>query len=188
MMNFFTRKQRAPEVTELSVFVSKPSALNRRQGQFCEQIQAMVRAEGLVPRTVDSTNVAPLMTVKQTLQTCRGALVLGLRQLHVETGVDKAGTKKRRSVNNEYLPTPWNQIEAGMAFMLGSPVMLIGEADIRGGVFDPGMSDRFVHQAVLSTEWLKSDQFGRSFTAWVEEVKEWKNSAERLADQFSGYH
>ena len=43
------------------------------------------------------------------------------------------------------LPTPWNQLEAGILFGLKLPLLIFKEADIEGGVFDVGISDAFVH-------------------------------------------
>ncbi len=84
---------------------------------------------------------------------CQGAIILGLRQINVLDAVLKEGTiQESRSMPSNFLPTPWNQIEAGMAFMLGLPTLIIKEDGVWGGVFDVGSSDRFVHQVSLPSE------------------------------------
>ncbi len=84
---------------------------------------------------------------------CQGAIILGLRQINVLDAVLKEGTiQESRSMPSNFLPTPWDQLEAGMAFMLGLPTLIIKEDRVWGGVFDVGSSDRFVHQVSLPSE------------------------------------
>jgi hypothetical protein len=42
-------------------------------------------------------------------------------------------------------PTPWNQLEAGILFGLGLPLLIIRESGISGGIFDAGVTDVFIH-------------------------------------------
>jgi hypothetical protein len=103
---------------------------------------------------------------------CSGALALGLRQLHVETGEAKAGSPVAKTVADLYLSTPWNQIEAGIAVALERPLLIAREKGVEGGVFDIGSSDRFIHQVEFGTEWLESPRFRQPFETWVAGVRE----------------
>lgn len=88
----------------------------------------------------------------------------------VMEGFEKPATEKQRKIENEFLPTPWNQIEASMAYMQDMPLMIIREQGVSGGVFDVGITDRYVHQAELSTEWLNSEMFIQPFNEWFSDV------------------
>ncbi len=112
-----------------------------------------------------------MTAVKRIMVGCQGAIVLGLRQSRVVEGVEKEQTAQESPMENIFLPTPWNQIEAGMAFMLDLPTLLIREDGVQGGVFDLGSTDRFVHKINLPTgEWLRSPQFLQPFNEWFAEV------------------
>jgi hypothetical protein len=141
----------------------------------------VLAGEGLQARTLGVTDypgLAPLAEVLALMRQCNGALVLGLRQLHVETGEAKAGTPAAAMVADLYLSTPWNQIEAGMAIALGLPLLVAREEGVESGVFDIGSSDRFIHQVEFGAEWLESPRFRQPFEAWVANVREFSLTAE----------
>lgn len=96
--------------------------------------------------------------------------MLGLRQTLIKDGLHKAHTADEVSLADCYLPTPWNQIEAGMAFMSKLPLLILKERGVRGGVFDAGSTDRFIHQADLNDGYLDSKQFLQPFHSWQDEV------------------
>ncbi|MGH7208202.1 MAG: hypothetical protein ACREIL_02335, partial [Nitrospiraceae bacterium] len=43
-------------------------------------------------------------------------------------------------------PTPWNQLEAGVLFAIGVPLLVLREEGIAGGIFDRGVTDLFIHK------------------------------------------
>jgi hypothetical protein len=133
-----------------------------------------VGLEGLRARTLGVTDYpakAPLGEVLDLMRDCDGALVLGLVQTTVEVGVGKPETPSEHRIDGMRFATPWNQIEAGMAFALGLPMLLVREEGVEGGIFDVGSSDRFLHQADLTREWLESPAFQQPFRQWVTEVR-----------------
>jgi hypothetical protein len=59
------------------------------------------------------------------------------------TNIQGGTTTGGRSVA---FPTPWNQLEAGILFSLGVPLLVFRDQHVSGGVFDKGVTDLFVHQ------------------------------------------
>jgi hypothetical protein len=160
--------------TKRSVFVSKPNALNGEQALFWERLQQILLERGLAPRTLGETdypNTAPIDAVRRVLLDCDGAIILGMTQLRVADGVLKAGSASESDAAGTLWPTAWNQIEAGMAFILERPLLIIRELGVAGGVFDVGNTDRFVHQADMSPEWLGHERFLQPFNEWLEEIR-----------------
>jgi hypothetical protein len=158
-----------------NVFVSKPNALNETQRTFWSRLSAILAERGLTARTLGETdypNSAPMEAVRQLLAECDGAIVLGLAQLEVQSGELKPGTPSARGASGTRWPTPWNHIEAAMAYVLKRPLLIIHEPGVSGGVFDVGSSDRFIHQAELSHEWLASPRFLQPFNEWSLEVQQ----------------
>ena len=142
-----------PGACSVRVFVSKPSVLDAAQGRFDDALTALLRAHRLEPLTLQQhadPSVRPIDEVKRLMKTCRGAVILGLKQVHVRKGVFGTGTGCEVYLRDVRLPTPWNQIEAGMALMLDLPTLLLCEGSVTGGVFDQGATEGDIHRVELS--------------------------------------
>lgn len=84
---------------------------------------------------------------------CAGAIILGFKQIVVQKCMEKQGTDRQNNDRKDFfLPTPWNQIEAGIAFVLNLPLLIIHEKGVEGGIFDAGVTDKFIHQIDLSVD------------------------------------
>jgi hypothetical protein len=157
------------------VFVSRPTKITEDQAVFCEALEERLHRADLESRTVGVNqfgNEAPLLTVRRLMENCHGAIVLGLAQLFVTTGVSKPGTDDERRVRSLRLPTPWNQLEAGIAFGLDLPLLIVHEISVAAdGIFDPQIGDRFIHKTDLSSAWLDSEEFSQPFEQWLTEVR-----------------
>lgn len=167
-------RRRRPARSPLSIFLSRPTAVTVQQEAFCVELQRLLEERGVRGRTLGITDYpvrAPLGEVLDLMLRCDGVLVLGLVQANVETGVAKPGAVGEKRIDGAQFATPWNQIEAGMAFALGLPVFLVREARVTGGVFDVGSSDRFLHQAELTTQWLQSRAFRQPLERWIQDVR-----------------
>jgi hypothetical protein len=131
------------------VFVSMPTILTERQRELVDSLYEELNLRRLYGRTIGVTDFgtkSPLALVKRTMMKCHGALVLGLVQGRIRAGTSKPGTKKRKQLRNSTFPTPWNQLEAGIAYDIGLPLMIVKEDGINGGIFDPGaVGDQFIH-------------------------------------------
>lgn len=154
------------------IFVSRPSTRNSKQEQFLARLDEIFDQRDLQPVSIGQTeypNKAPVQAVRDRMERCHGAMIVGLEQLRVIEGIEKPGAEDT-TVEDRQLPTPWNQIEAGMAFMLDLPIMIMKEDGVEGGVFDTGPSDRAIHEITLSDRWLESQEFTDPFNEWYEEV------------------
>jgi len=157
----------------ISVFLSKPTALNEQQLSFYAKLQKILTMKGVKIRNLGSTDYsykAPILGVKRVLDECYGAIILGMKQVLVIDGIEKQGTNQEHRLDNILLPTPWNHIEAGMASMNNLPLLIICEEGVIGGVFDNGITDSFVHRIKISTEWLDSNEFIQSLNEWYKDV------------------
>jgi hypothetical protein len=134
----------------IPVFVSCPTNLNDRQRASRELVDEVLRELQLEPRAIgrsDYPTDLPLREVLTLAKHCSGGIILGFEQVFVERGVAKRGTGPGREVPlvESPMPTAWNQIEAGILFGLGLPILVFRERGITGGVFDEGVTDVFVH-------------------------------------------
>jgi len=134
----------------IPIFGSCPTHLNRQQDEIKRVILGELGHAGLEWRSVGQTDYPtefPLREVCILAGHCSGGLILGFSQFETKNGVWKKGTpyklKQSRLVR---FPTPWNQLEAGILFALGVPLLVFGEDDISGGIFDKGVTDLFIHE------------------------------------------
>ena len=67
---------------------------------------------------------------------CVGTVILCIPQLLVSEGSWREGTEEEKRIAGLRLPTPWNQIEAGIAAGLGLPTLVVGVACSEGGILD----------------------------------------------------
>jgi hypothetical protein len=84
------------------------------------------------------------------LEHCSGGVILGFEQFIATAGTWKRDTGEAQQVSEAVpIPTAWNQLEAGILFTFDVPLLVFKEQGISGGVFDPGVTDVFVHRMPL---------------------------------------
>jgi hypothetical protein len=133
----------------IPIFLSTPTTLTAKQREAKEAIVHAVQEEGLECRTVgvsDFASQAPLKEVAILARACYGGMILGFCQMIVQQGMRKPGTDASNACSGLVIPTPWNQIEAGMLFALRKPIIVFKEPSIEGGIFDIGQSDLFINK------------------------------------------
>jgi hypothetical protein len=135
----------------IPVFVSGPTKLNESQELSRDRIMRELARLQLEPRALgrsDYPSDFPLREVYVIAKHCSGGIILGFRQFTATAGIWKRGTKEQRRLPRgkpEHFPSPWNHLEAGILFGLQLPLLIFREEPLRGGVFDEGVTDVFIH-------------------------------------------
>lgn len=162
----------------IPVFVSAPSAdnLSPSQEQSAAIIHKLVTRYKLEWRALgrsDYPNDLPLKEVLRMVKHCSGGIILGFEQFRAPTGEFKPGSPNAKAATSAVsFSTPWNQLEAGILFSNGLPMMIFRDAGIAGGVFDVGTSEVFIHQmpnSAMATQAL--DDLDSVFQNWVARVR-----------------
>src|SRR6516225_1506288 len=136
----------------IPVFVSAPSPdnLSPAQEQSAAIIHKLVTRYKLEWRALgrsDYPNDLPLKEVLRMVKHCSGGIILGFEQFRATQGQFRPGSRNAMAASSAVpFPTPWNQLEAGILFSAGLPMMIFRETGISGGVFDAGTSEVFIHQ------------------------------------------
>jgi hypothetical protein len=147
---------------KIPVFVSSPTALNKRQEKMRDRIASKLAELNLEPRALgrsDYPTEYPLREVHVIAKHCSGGVILGFEQIRATAGQVKPGTPQEKPISASdpiSIPTPWNHLEAGIMFGLGLPLLIFREEGICGGVFDAGVTDIFVH-TLPSGKWKEKD-------------------------------
>jgi hypothetical protein len=134
---------------KIPVFVSCPTSLSESQQATRTLIDAQLEHLDLEPRALGRSDYAvdtPLREVLMIARHCAGGLILGYSQLHVDSGTYRSGTDREEAVKAVHLPTPWNQLEAGILYSMGLPLLVFCEPGVSGGIFHIGTSDSYVHR------------------------------------------
>ena len=134
----------------IPVFGSCPTHLSDEQDRSRRMILGELGQVGLEWRSLGQTdypNQFPLREVLTLAKHCSGGLILGFSQFETRAGTWKRGTGHENTQRGLVaFPSPWNHIEAGILYALGLPLLVFREQQVLGGVFDPGVTDLFVHE------------------------------------------
>ena len=160
-------------MSRIPVFISCPTSLNKRQNQLRKTIIDIIEDLNMEPRALGRSDYPkdfPLKEIAIISKRCSGGIILGFEQVRLIEGKKKVGTKEEKSISNMSIPTPWNQIEAGILFGLKLPLLIFKEKDISGGIFDYGISDVFVHSFPDKMTASKKDEIKQVIQKWYAEV------------------
>ncbi|WP_186076894.1 hypothetical protein [Burkholderia gladioli] len=156
-------------MNEFKVFVSVGATATVQQETFVRAVEGRLRAEGLIPYTVGRNTFgsdSPLKTVVDLMNECSGTVVIALERKYFPSGLEKRGGSQEVPITNVILPTPWNQIEAAMAYSRGHPLLVIVERGIRAeGLLEPGF-DWYVQAVEPNAESLATMEFNGVLASW----------------------
>src|SRR5438094_8253284 len=113
----------------IPVFVSAPSPdnLSPAQEQSAVIIHKLVTRYKLEWRALgrsDYPNDLPLKEVLRMVRHCSSGMILGFEQFRATRGEFKSGSRNAKVANSVVsFPTPWNQLEAGILFSAGLPMI-----------------------------------------------------------------
>jgi hypothetical protein len=159
---------------ERHIFVSLGATATQLQEDFVRAIEDRLRSEGLVPHTVGRNTFssdAPLKAVTELMNKCSGAVVIALERSYFPSGISKPGGPNQSPLQEIRLPTPWNHIEAAMAYSRGLPLLVIVEAGLRHeGLLEKGY-DWYVQEVSLSPAALATPQFNGVLNSWKQKVE-----------------
>lgn len=158
------------------VFISVGGTATAQQEDFVKLIEDRLRSESLIPSTIGRNNFSadsPLKAVKELMNECSGILVIALERTFFEQGIEKRGGLQQTNLSQIKLATPWNQIETGMAYGKGLPILVILENGIRAeGLLEKGY-DWYVIMTALNQQSLTTSEFNGVLSSWKHKVEQY---------------
>lgn len=144
------------------VFLSVGAASTPRQEKFIADVEGRLRSDGLIPNTVGRTAFStdtPIKSSRDLMARCSGTIVLALERLYFPSGIEKRGGDHQTDLADVKVPTPWNHIEAALAYGRGHPLMVIVENGLRAdGVLEKG-NDWYVMNVTVDSASLTTPEF-----------------------------
>jgi hypothetical protein len=163
---------------KIPVFVSCPTDLNPKQQESRKLIEEYLDDLQLEARALgrgDYPSELPIREVFAIAKHCAGGIILGFSQYHAESVTKKkdCGTGIEKTLSSPIqFPTPWNQLEAGILFSLHLPLLIFREKTIEGGIFDPGVSDVYIHEfPIPPVDEEKKSGLKQVFLKWSSQVR-----------------
>jgi hypothetical protein len=167
-------KDRGNAFMATDIFLSVGSTASQAQEDFVQAMETRLRAEGLTPNTVGRNTFSvdsPLRTIQHLMSTCQGAVVLALERSYFPEGCEKRGGPKEKALSEIRLATPWNQIEAAIAYSRGMPLLVIVEEGLQlEGLLEPGY-DWYVQTISLAKPDLSSAEFNGVLASWKQKLQ-----------------
>jgi uncharacterized protein YjbI with pentapeptide repeats len=120
------------------VFLSQSATLTAEQQAIVDRVARLIEeggAEVIRLRREEYPASGTLAEIRRLMGGCSAVAIVGLSQLQVVRGTLRAGTPEETPVRDASVATPWNQIEAGMAFALDLPILVVRSQLGDDGVF-----------------------------------------------------
>ncbi len=105
------------------------------------------------------------------MNTCDGAVIIAFERTMIENGMDLRGSDNPLSLQNVRLTTPWNQIEAALAYAKRLPLLVICENGLRQEGLLEANYDWYVQEMNLDPAHLRTKEFNGRLSNWSEEVR-----------------
>lgn len=157
----------------LDIFLSVGRISTQRQEDFITALEEFLINEGFNPRIIGRTEFSsqqPLKFIAEVMRECAGTVVIAFERIFIESGVEMRKSQSAQLIKEERLPSIWNQIEAGMAYVLDHPLLVIKEHGLKKeGVLEFGY-DWYVQNVTIDPIIIKSDLFIGVFKDWKNRV------------------
>lgn len=155
-----------------SVFVSRPTWVPEPFVAGLRSFIKSIEGYGLVPKTLgvsDYPHESPLDEVIRLMTECSGAVILGYPQVWIQRGIVKE--TPITPLDDMALPTEWNHIEAGLAYALKRPLLLIHHLTVSRGIFARGAMNTFNYSVDLSdASWSHQERIQGAVKSWADHV------------------
>ncbi|USS85596.1 hypothetical protein M3M35_02840 [Fructilactobacillus myrtifloralis] len=159
-----------------NIFLSRPNKFDPIYQNSVDKLTEELDHRGLYPITIGSTvfpNGIPVKEIKKQMHECKGIIILGIPQILIKDGIYKPGSENETRINNKLYPSVWNQIEGAMAFIIGIPIMIIADNELKcDGLFENGTLPLSTHRYNLkNSDWINDKSFIDPFNEWIGELE-----------------
>lgn len=186
----------------LPVFLSLSKPYTEEQKKFRDNMIKYMKNHGFEPRTVGATNYflnEPLSGCRMVLLESYGLITLAFRRYYIQEGAenypdnqtllkcdDDGRPIKETPIKEEYLTSPWCQMETAMAYQIGLPILIFREEGVMArGLLAKGTSGTYlpVFKASEFSTFFRKSEFQQCFRQWsgrVQSVRELKGTPPKL--------
>jgi hypothetical protein len=182
-------QETADPLFRIPVFLSYATPYNRLQSLFLDRIIMELRNVLLFPRTLgvsDLETEVPIAAIRHMILSSYGLLAVAFRRVLIERAVSRPGTPREMVYTNQWLSSPYLQIEPSMAYQQGLPILILVENGViqdgtLGGILELGATPFFIPRFSLDNEasieaFFNSTFWKPIFMDWVGQVRAYYES------------
>lgn len=132
-----------------------------------------MRQNELEPRVINKTDYPtgnPHTDISRVMKECSGTIVVAYERTYYSSGLEKRSSEEEKKVAEIKYTTPWNQIEAAMAYALGMPILVLLEADLKEEGLLEGKYDWYVERIGINESSLIKKSVRLRIEAWCKKV------------------
>ena len=159
------------------IFISMGSTATKEQREFVDAILSSLKTANLSPRIMNEnewSHEQPLKAIRNIMKECCGAVIIAFTRTKYPSRIE-IRKDKNRELSNISLPTPWNNIEASMAYAYNMPLLVIAENGLKSeGLIEQGYDWR-VYWTDLDPGIVTTDKFMGFLDSWKNAVKYFSN-------------
>lgn len=162
------------------IYLSVGTGLNDVQEAVVQSLEARIAAAGMSTHTVgrnEFSSDAPLIAVRSLMDTCDGVIVLALERLRFPEGVERPNSTRETKLGPTSLATPWNQIEATLAYERRLPLLVVVDENVRQDGMLEANNDWYVETIQTKPDQLDKVEFVGRLRHFAEKVKQRSESA-----------
>jgi len=156
------------------VFFSLPSQRTIEQQAHVERFTKILEEHSIfaeeLPRS-EYSRFGQLSEVRRRISGCSGAAIFGFSRLQGDENTPFPSATESPTIQRHLTPTPWNHIEAGIAFVLDLPVLVMLFTEFNQGIFDKTISEQSVFRLLLDSDW-SVDPAKTALNDWILAVRE----------------
>ncbi len=162
---------------KLRVFISVGATYTDQQELFVSTFEQLLESQGCHRLVVGRDAPAarqPILQVKDLIKKADAVVVIAFTRHLVKEAVEKPGANDPNQTieyKNKRYPTVWNQIEAGIAFGLGRPLLIFVEEGLKQEAM---LKDRLEFKVIvksLSSQLLRNEEFNAIIADFIRIVR-----------------
>ncbi len=155
--------------TGKKVFISCAGTLTPKQGEFVDKIKYDLEKQGVTSVQFNQSKyreTGQLSAIKTEMASCHGVISIGFPDYEIVTGYYRKGTNNTKDVKGKAFTTPWINIEMGIAYTLGLPIMMLYDAQIiHDGLFEPNIIDKSITR--IDFQSVNYDEYEDVILNWI---------------------
>lgn len=108
--------------------------------------------------------------VRESIRKSSGVIAFGFKQINIAEGYYRPNTSSEKKLSSCWMSTPWSDIEVGMSLMLGLPVLMVHDGEVKQGVFDDNLNECFIGKICVDTD-IRDIEHHPVFDNWINKVE-----------------
>jgi len=160
------------EKGKVKIFISKSNSLNLEQQTRYDNLLAILKEKVLI-ETLERDEYQPfgvLGNIRNQMKGCSGLIIIGFEQFKIKDGDFRSSTNEHIELCDVSLATPWNHIEAGMAAMMGLPILVLADEGVNDGIFEKELDDALLFHSSFSKT-LDTKKLRNDIDSWFNAIK-----------------